>query len=343
MKNKANIFAPALIGFLLIGLFSTWFAPKASADCLVVSTSGYSVSISVTPTAVVVTPSSTCINGYLFNYALNYNIKFSGVNIPSSLYTLQGNVLASGYSANFYDLPNNGGTGSTTSTGNNYTSRKDCNTATVGSFNPSIQVIIQGPGIPYQTINCPIISLPIQLVSFTGTKTEEGIAVQWTTANEQDNKYFTLEKSKDAVQWEAQSIINGAGTTNQKQEYAYTDAQPLSGLNYYRVKQTDVNGVFTYSSIIQVDYTVQTIETSIYPNPAIGSSTNIRIATSSSEPVEIQIFDSFGQNLKDYFIETKNMGLSTHTLELPQNINMCFVNIIQNGAVIGRHQLHVIQ
>jgi hypothetical protein len=342
MKNKANFSAPALIGFLLIGLFSTWFAPTASADCLVVSTNGYSVSISVTPTAIVPT-SSSCVNGYNFNYALKYDIKFTGTNIPSNLYTLQGNVLSSGYSSNFFSLPKNGGTGTIISTGNNYTSRKDCNSATVNSFNPSVQIIIQGPGLPSQTINCPIIALPIELVSFTGTKTKEGIALEWATANEKDNKYFTLEKSKDAVQWEAQSIINGAGTSNQKQEYAYIDAQPLSGINYYRVKQTDLNGIFTYSSIIQVDYTVQTIETSIYPNPAIGFNTNIRIATSSSEPIEIQIFDSFGQNLKDYFIETKNIGLSTHTLELPQNITMCFVNIIQNGAVIGRHQLQVIQ
>src|SRR6187402_3319601 len=149
MKKHITLY---LITVFLTGS-SYLFPTAASADCVVVSANGYAVNISVNPKAIVPT-SSSCTNGYNFNYALNYNIQFSGINIPASLFTLQGNVLASGYSGNFFDLPNNGGVGSTTSTGNSYTSRKDCNTATVSSYNPSIQIQIQGPGLPYQTVNC---------------------------------------------------------------------------------------------------------------------------------------------------------------------------------------------
>jgi hypothetical protein len=284
--------------------------------------------------------SPSCTWGYNFNYDLNYNISFSGSNIPSSLHTLQGNVVASGFSKNFFDLPNNGGTGTTTSVGNNYTNKTNCNTVTVASLNPSVEIIIQGPGISYQTISCPVIGLPVALTGFNANKIENGIMLNWATASEKNNDYFTIERSNDATNWEVVEHITGAGNSDLTNEYSFSDLQPFNGVNYYRLKQTDFNGRSVYSTILTVDNSSNTIETSIYPNPATGSTITVRVASPSQEIIEVEIFNTLGQRLKSETIPAGN-GLINYTINLPESGNMFLVNILQNNTVIGKHQLLV--
>jgi hypothetical protein len=97
-------------------------------------------------------------------------------------------------------------------------------------------------------------NLPIELVSFTG-KYESGNVLNWVTASERDNHYFTLEHSVDGKEWTAIKTIPGSGTTNQTSQYKYIhqDFEPV--INYYRLSQTDYDGtkkVFT-SDIVSID------------------------------------------------------------------------------------------
>lgn len=340
MKTTITKLSTRLYQVIMIVAMFFGFLTKASAQCSVVSTNGYVVSINISPTDIVPNRTTNCTNGYNFNYRLNYNITFSGVNIPSSLWTLQGNVLASGYGPNFFDLPNNGGSGTTVSTGNSYTSRTDCNSATVASFNPSIQIEIQGPGISYRTISCPIVALPVEFASLSGTKAEEGIMIKWATANEKNNNYFTIERSNDVATWVALDNINGAGNSHHLAEYSYLDQNPSNGVNYYRVKQTDNNGNWSYSRIITVNNTNSAIETTVYPNPATGSSVNLKVISASQEPLEVEVFNTMGQKLESYSILAES-GLANYTIALPGSGNMFLVNVIQNNTVIGKHQVLV--
>jgi hypothetical protein len=330
--NKISIIFNTLAVIVLMAILNN----KTNAQCVVTSATGYMVSLSVTPTQVAVS-SKNCANGYNFNYELQYNISFSGSNIPSSLHVLQGNVVAAGFSKNFFDLPN-GGTAN--SVGNSWNNKSNCNTITVASLNPTIEIMIQGPGIANQTISCPVIGLPVELMAFTATKIEEGIMLNWATASEKNNDYFTVERSSDATNWEVVEHIKGAGNSDQLIEYSYTDVQAANGVNYYRLKQTDFNGRSVYSTMLTVDYSSQTIETSIYPNPATGSTVTIRVATPSEEMIEVEIFNTLGQKLQNYTISTGN-GLINHTINLPESGNMFLVNILQNNTVIGKHQLLV--
>ncbi len=330
-----------IIYFYILMLFLAGTGYSAKAQCTVVSTNGYVVHLSVVPTAIVVS-STTCPYGYNFNYKLNYSITFTGINIPSSLSTLQGNVLAAGYSGNFFDLPNNAASGTATSTGNSYNTQSNCNTVTVSSFNPTIQIQIQGAGIPNQNINCPYAALPVQFTSFTGLKIEEGILLKWTTASEKNDSYFTVEKSDDNSVWTPLAQLNAAGNSDAIHNYSYTDTDPYNKVNYYRIKQTDVDGIYSYTNIVGVDDAKQNIETNVYPNPAVGSNINIRIATPSSTPVELQVFNSFGQNLKSYTIDTDQSGYVHQNVELPGDGNTFFITIMQDNAIIGKHQVRVI-
>ena len=93
--------------------------------------------------------------------------------------------------------------------------------------------------------------LPIELTSFTVSATEYGYTFNWVTASEVENDYFTLEFSEDGEKFIAIDYVSGAGTTSETTEYEYVwDAKPTAEILYFRLKQTDYNGEFTYSDIL---------------------------------------------------------------------------------------------
>ncbi len=93
--------------------------------------------------------------------------------------------------------------------------------------------------------------LPIELVSFTATATNNGFVFNWVTASEVENDYFTLEFSENGEDFYEIDYVHGAGTTSETSEYEYVwDAKPTADILYFRLKQTDYNGEFTYSDIL---------------------------------------------------------------------------------------------
>lgn len=92
--------------------------------------------------------------------------------------------------------------------------------------------------------------LPIELLSFTGKSIGSSNLLEWKTTTEINNDYFTLERSSNATHFSELGIIEGAGNSNTLLHYQFTDNAPLEGVNYYRLKQTDFDGVYSYSSIV---------------------------------------------------------------------------------------------
>lgn len=99
-----------------------------------------------------------------------------------------------------------------------------------------------------QTATCT--PLPIELLAFTGKKTGNHVELNWTTATETNNDYFNVERSLDAIYFEKITTIKGAPNSLNKLNYSYTDSNLRNGLIYYRLKQTDFDGNFTYSKIL---------------------------------------------------------------------------------------------
>ncbi|HBX51916.1 MAG: hypothetical protein A2275_12200 [Bacteroidetes bacterium RIFOXYA12_FULL_35_11] len=95
--------------------------------------------------------------------------------------------------------------------------------------------------------------LPINLVSFTTVCDKNKVLLQWTTSSEINNDYFTLEKSPDLYFWQVIATISGAGNSSSQNNYIWTDEEPYNGIAYYRLKQTDYNGDFTYSAVVSTD------------------------------------------------------------------------------------------
>lgn len=116
------------------------------------------------------------------------------------------------------------------------------------------------------TINKSQTPMPVELVRFNAIQDGRKVKLEWTTASEKNNDYFTIERSLDGKSWEGLRKIYGAGNSSSDLHYVGWDDSPSFGLIYYRLKQTDFDGSFTYSSIEIVHFQYEE-KIKIYPNP----------------------------------------------------------------------------
>ena len=112
-------------------------------------------------------------------------------------------------------------------------------------------------------------ALPISLLSFTAQPEEDKIILRWSTSSEINNDYFTIEKSTNTVNWSIVKKIKGAGNTSVLTAYELSDENPLPGISYYRLKQTDYDGTSWYSAVIVAKMN-KAEKINVFPNPAKG-------------------------------------------------------------------------
>ena len=134
-------------------------------------------------------------------------------------------------------------------------------------------------------------ALPVDLLFFSVAKSKEGALLSWATATEENNHYFNIERSNDAKTWASIARIEGAGTSYETLDYSFLDKRPSSGTSYYRLKQTDYDGAFSYSDIESVHYKPSK-ELSLFPNPATHE---LWIRGEGLTPGQLQIFNALGQ------------------------------------------------
>jgi len=280
--------------YLLSLLFFALLQFPLLSQCTVVSSDGYTVNISITPKNIVAP--STCPWGYNYNVELDYNITFSGSNIPSGLYTLQGN-LTCGSTVHFFDLPNGGGVGTSTSNSNQWNPNSDCNEATPSSLScNTLQLKIEGPGIAPTKLVCAIANLPIELVYFTASSTsDDQVDLKWLSASELNNDYYEIQRSTDLDAWSVIAQIDGAGNSNEPIAYQVEDASVLAGLKYYyRLKQVDFDGSFSFSDHAVINVDQQKGKLTVFPNPSAGA---IYISGAPADAEQVQILDMLGNSV----------------------------------------------
>ncbi|MCB0537698.1 MAG: T9SS type A sorting domain-containing protein [Bacteroidetes bacterium] len=143
--------------------------------------------------------------------------------------------------------------------------------------------------------NCTFL-LPIELLSFNAVlENNNTVLCKWATATEINNDYFTIEHSKDAIVWETVLTVKGAGNSREKIEYIEHDYHPYAGISYYRMKQTDFDGKYSYSQIESINITSSDFNlTNIYPNPA---ENYITVENNKAEIVMLKIIDAIGRDI----------------------------------------------
>jgi len=117
--------------------------------------------------------------------------------------------------------------------------------------------------------------------------------LEWVTATEINNDFFTIERSRNGIDFETVGFVSGAGTVNQMQYYRLWDSNPIAGLSYYRLKQTDLDGTFEYFSPVSVYVKSDNqAEVVIYPNPNNG---NFSIYNPLEKETGFRVYDIRGR------------------------------------------------
>ncbi|WP_420318828.1 T9SS type A sorting domain-containing protein [Ekhidna sp.] len=163
--------------------------------------------------------------------------------------------------------------------------------------------------------------LPVELMSFQASIQDQYIVLDWATASELNNDYFTIEKSSDGENFEALKEIDGAGNSNERLDYRFEDRQPLLGVNYYRLRQTDFDGTETYSEVVMVVFEGQSqLVINVYPNP---TRNKLFVSFASDFNVgspEIHLVDLKGQKVASWKIAADNNTIEVDLAEYPKGI-----------------------
>jgi hypothetical protein len=127
--------------------------------------------------------------------------------------------------------------------------------------------------------------LPVELISFEGWREENGNLLTWSTSSEQNNKLFLIERSGDGINFVPIGQVSGKGNSSSRQTYFFEDEQPLAGISYYRLRQEDYNGTFSYTYVISIAH--ERADMQIYPNPNNGTFTINLLASDNTYTLEI--------------------------------------------------------
>lgn len=144
-------------------------------------------------------------------------------------------------------------------------------------------------------------ALPITLTNFNAVWHDElklKSRVFWSTASELNNDFFDVERSRDGMTWHFLERIDGAGTSIHTNNYEIFDLKPLNGISYYRLKQTDFDGNYSYSQAVSLSRDNGTPSILIYPNPVDNQNHDffsVYFSDFQNEVVELRIIDNYGR------------------------------------------------
>jgi trimeric autotransporter adhesin len=151
--------------------------------------------------------------------------------------------------------------------------------------------------------------LPVKLLSFTATLVNAQTQLNWTTTQEINNSYFEVQRSDDGVNFSALTTVQADESGSSTKLYSAIDPSPYNGYTYYRLKQVDINGKYTYSIIVSVKAAVLL---SLYPNPVknVLCIKGLSTATSSN----LSIIDFSGRLLQRTSVNQNSNSLDVQKL-----------------------------
>jgi hypothetical protein len=143
--------------------------------------------------------------------------------------------------------------------------------------------------------------LPVELLSFEARRMPGGALLSWSTAMEQDNDYFSLERSADGRDFVALAQIAGSGHTHLPKSYSHLDEAPLPGANYYRLWQTDYDGSRAMLGVAEVSFPVRQAALAVQ-QPLEGELLRLSYDTARAGKLELRLFDYSGRLLHHWSV-----------------------------------------
>jgi len=170
--------------------------------------------------------------------------------------------------------------------------------------------------------------LPIALLSFTAQYdlSKRNVNINWSTASEVNNKYFTIKKTRDGVNWVTVAVVAGAGNSDHPINYSSTDESPFANVSYYRLEQTDYNGHSIYFNTVPVNVDPLANIMALAPNPATGI-TSVSFNCISNGSAQLTVSDLAGRVIGSKQISVVK-GDNISSLDVSNYTNgLYFINI----------------
>ncbi len=161
-------------------------------------------------------------------------------------------------------------------------------------------------------------TLPIKLISFTGKLNGNRVKLDFVTESEENNDRFEIERSLDGKIFKNLTTIKGNGTTNATHNYSAIDYSPISGINYYRLKQVDNNGNINDYGIIAVNVKLESVVVvRAYPNPTTDE-INVSFSNTTTKSAKIVLTDMNGRTIhtETIILEDGKSGYKLHQPKL---------------------------
>jgi len=159
------------------------------------------------------------------------------------------------------------------------------------------EVLLSGVAY-YQTIVTDDL-VPVELTSFTANVVNDFIQLNWQTATEVNNQGFEIERRTEATEFRTIGFVEGNGTTTEQSSYSYLDKTFDQGINYYRLKQVDYDGSYSYSNEVEVDVTSSPTVFDLaqnFPNP-FNPTANIKFSVPESGNVKLSVYNLVGEEV----------------------------------------------
>jgi len=171
--------------------------------------------------------------------------------------------------------------------------------------------------------------LPVELKYFNAVLKPQGVILEWATAQEYNNDFFTIERATDLENFITIQTISGKGDSHKENLYKVVDLIQLGKVTYYRLKQTDFDGSSRYSKIVSVKTMNDGNFNSLYPNPTDGRYILLKnVSADAHFSVPVHIYDLQGNHI---YTSTKNFpnpsGAIALKFEQPLRPGVYFIRI----------------
>lgn len=153
-------------------------------------------------------------------------------------------------------------------------------------------------------------TLPVSWLGFSARDANGIIVLDWSTAAEVNSKNFTVQRSNNGSDWNDIGSIPAAGNSRNINQYSFNDKQPIEGVNYYRLKQTDIDGKQSFSKTIKISLSADHARLSVYPNPVSRGTLNIVL----NKTTNVQVFNIAGVQVMQRLLPAGTQQLKVEQL-----------------------------
>ena len=183
--------------------------------------------------------------------------------------------------------------------------------------------------------------LSVKLIRFFAVPEDRVVVLHWVTSAETANQYFAVERSADGVHFMEIGRVNGAGTSVVEQNYQYTDQLPLPASSWYRLRQVDLDGKYTYSPVLMINLlNTGAVQARVYPNPVTGPVAFINLTGVTTGSQQLQLYNPAGMLIKQIVVtrvagtqvvplETGNLPAGIYTIRISGNTGYALTFIKQ--------------